>query len=744
RLLYHSLLWGALPSPPHLNVCTHPSLNHRGSFHSFPSQLGTMSVEPRISQILPTVKCSDCGDEIGIHELGSHVCTKAPPLPKMPPLPTGLGKPSTVQPRSAPKSLLSRGEPGGDGGDNSNFARSVDSEQRPQNSSTIQSMTRAAPGTGPNLPFLEKYKNLAGTTKDPAPSNFDRRYDNAPSGQDRYENLKTTSSDNLASRPSPPPEFAQAPVGRALTPNGNDQYGRKVQPPERYANSGPQPYRQDAGYNPNVRPPPSSGYMNQDPYSRDRIPPNNSPVPQTSRSYNEDRPNYERAPSRSNTMDEPSRYGNNGPTRAKSPAFLGQYPGERNNSTSPAAFSNGKYTNSTNDYDTPVRSPRPRDEYASNNTRSPSPGTKNTSGYRRPSDDDDRRGRAAADSYTDEYSNMNSDKTLSSTSGLSGRRPSDNDNGGYDGSNRRPSTKSTHGVLDSLMEDLMKDMGDEDEELSSADAYANGEDYGKHDDRECSGCGKAFDRRDETVDAIGKTFHRLCYTCTTCGSRFDARHPYKEYQGRLYCERDYYEVKQGKLCASCNTPISNGRMIQALGHYYHIGHLKCHECRNPIDADKGLVEHKGRVFCREDFANLYLPKCRGCGLPVEKEAVCALDGKLEGKWHRECFGCHTCRKPFPDNTFYVFENAPYCKRHYHKLNNSLCKTCDDPIEGPCAQTIEGWRFHPACFTCVVCREAITDIYYMFENKTYCETHILQLQRHRKVRAEKRQTYFKRI
>lgn len=389
----------------------------------------------------------------------------------------------------------------GDGGDNyPNFARSVDSEQRPQNSSTMQSTSRTAPGTGPNLPFLEKYKNLTGTTKDPAPSNFDRRYDNAPNGQDRYEIPKTTSSDNLASRPSPPPEFAQAPVGRALTPNGNDQYGRKAQLQERYANSGPQPYRQDAGYNPNVRPPPPSGYLNQDPYSRDRIPPNNGPVPQTSRSYSEDRPSYERTPSRSNTTDEPSRYGNNGPTRAKSPAFLGQYPpnGERNNSAPPAAFSNSKYTNSTNDYDTPLRSPRPRDEYTSNNIRSPSP---NTSGYRRPSDDDDRRGRATADSYTDEYSSMTPDKTLSATS-------SDNDNGGYDGSDRRPSTKSTHGVLDSLMEDLMKDMGDEDEELSSADARADDEGYGKHDDREksCGGCGKAFDRRDEAVDAIGKVW----------------------------------------------------------------------------------------------------------------------------------------------------------------------------------------------------------------------------------------------
>ena len=62
----------------------------------------------------------------------------------------------------------------------------------------------------------------------------------------------------------------------------------------------------------------------------------------------------------------------------------------------------------------------------------------------------------------------------------------------------------------------------------------------------------------------------------------------------------------------------------------------------------------------------------------------------------------TCHNAFPDNTFYVYDGAPYCKRHYHRLNNSLCRSCDEPIEGPCVQTIEGWRYHPICLSCSVC------------------------------------------
>ncbi|KAJ2960492.1 hypothetical protein NQZ79_g4164 [Umbelopsis isabellina] len=219
-----------------------------------------------------------------------------------------------------------------------------------------------------------------------------------------------------------------------------------------------------------------------------------------------------------------------------------------------------------------------------------------------------------------------------------------------------------------------------------------------------------------------------------------------EHEGKLFCERDYRVVKKRVYCSECDKPISSSqKSIQALGKHYHAGHLHCAYCKHVIDQKyTGLVEHQGQVFCKEDFKQLFLPKCRACGFPVEKEAVSAMDGKLQGKWHRTCFGCQTCHNAFPDNTFYVYDGAPYCKRHYHRLNNSLCRCCDEPIEGPCVQTIEGWRYHPPCLSCSVCRRAITDVYYIHENRTYCETHMLQLQRQRNVRAERRQTMFKNL
>ncbi|KAF9438378.1 hypothetical protein BGZ76_008289 [Entomortierella beljakovae] len=255
-------------------------------------------------------------------------------------------------------------------------------------------------------------------------------------------------------------------------------------------------------------------------------------------------------------------------------------------------------------------------------------------------------------------------------------------------------------------------------------------------------------------------YHAECFKCARCRRPLEsARHGF-EYEGRLLCEKDYQRYMERDaqrsersdrpsrsrtaVCAGCENPIQGESPVYALGQSWHEHHLSCYHCKKPIQQSVGHVEKNGRVYCPKDFGELFLPKCRACNLPVEKEAVCAQDGKLQGKWHAACFGCQTCRKPFPDKSFYVFGDAPYCRRHYHKLNNSLCKGCDEPIEGPCAQTMEGWRFHPNCFCCIQCKTPLTDIYYNFENQAYCEKDIMVIQRTRNVRAERRKTFFGKV
>lgn len=84
--------------------------------------------------------------------------------------------------------------------------------------------------------------------------------------------------------------------------------------------------------------------------------------------------------------------------------------------------------------------------------------------------------------------------------------------------------------------------------------------------------------------------------------------------------------------------------------------------------------------------------------------------------------CKECRSPFKTADFYVLNDFPYCERHYHQLNGSLCHVCDQGIEGQYLETDELRKYHPSCFTCLECPSILKDDYYEVNGKAYCEPH----------------------
>ena len=114
--------------------------------------------------------------------------------------------------------------------------------------------------------------------------------------------------------------------------------------------------------------------------------------------------------------------------------------------------------------------------------------------------------------------------------------------------------------------------------------------------------------------------------------------------------------------------------------------------------------------------------CRGCGDLIHGKSVSSADGRLTGRYHKQCFVCQTCRLPFQTADFYVMSNQPYCARHYHELNDSLCTNCDRGIEGQYLETELRQKFHPYCFSCQDCHKILRDDYYEFNGKTLCEQH----------------------
>lgn len=125
--------------------------------------------------------------------------------------------------------------------------------------------------------------------------------------------------------------------------------------------------------------------------------------------------------------------------------------------------------------------------------------------------------------------------------------------------------------------------------------------------------------------------------------------------------------------------------------------------------------------------------CRGCSKHIlsKEKSVTSADGRLSGRYHKECFVCTTCKSPFSTAEFYVHADRPYCAYHYHEQENSLCATCGKGIEGLYMETanVAGRgreKHHPQCLKCTTCRVQLSTDYFELSGKVYCERDAFRL------------------
>ncbi|KAI0470681.1 hypothetical protein GGR56DRAFT_140106 [Xylariaceae sp. FL0804] len=112
--------------------------------------------------------------------------------------------------------------------------------------------------------------------------------------------------------------------------------------------------------------------------------------------------------------------------------------------------------------------------------------------------------------------------------------------------------------------------------------------------------------------------------------------------------------------------------------------------------------------------------CKACRKPITGKSVSSADGRLTGRYHKACFVCTTCQEPFSSSTFYVLNDQPYCEQHYHKLNGSLCASCNRGIEGQYLEDEVPQKYHPGCFRCGDCGTVLRDGYFDVDGQSYCE------------------------
>lgn len=120
--------------------------------------------------------------------------------------------------------------------------------------------------------------------------------------------------------------------------------------------------------------------------------------------------------------------------------------------------------------------------------------------------------------------------------------------------------------------------------------------------------------------------------------------------------------------------------------------------------------------------------CRACGLEVTSRRIYSKKAnELSGQWHRPCFKCIKCELTFSKKVVcYILDDEPYCQRHFHETNNSICRICQGFIEGKCLENDRDERFHVDCLKCFRCGEFICEDYFLFNNELpLCANHDIE-------------------
>lgn len=193
--------------------------------------------------------------------------------------------------------------------------------------------------------------------------------------------------------------------------------------------------------------------------------------------------------------------------------------------------------------------------------------------------------------------------------------------------------------------------------------------------------------------------------------------------GSFLLRRQTRREEEGAPCTSCKKLLGNTLMLLVDGkELFHSTCFVCKRCGKEFD--DYYYEHRGEVpLCFEHYAEASGLSCNGCGQVIRTSTVTLAMGK---KWHSHCFACVSCHTVLKDG-HYVHEGQPYCQLDFYRAKGLLCVRCETPV-GVGDKSFEGRAWHKSCWTCTTCNRPFgKDGFYGVNGLPFCGTHYEEME-----------------
>jgi len=157
------------------------------------------------------------------------------------------------------------------------------------------------------------------------------------------------------------------------------------------------------------------------------------------------------------------------------------------------------------------------------------------------------------------------------------------------------------------------------------------------------------------------------------------------------------------VCAHCEEPIA-GPYLEAMDKHWHEGHFVCSECGGGFPDDK-YSRIGGRPYCGPCAKKKTGMICESCGKEVVGETVFEAMGQ---KFHLKCFVCCVGNHVIGETTqFGTYENKIFCEKHLIETMRQICVECKKELTGEYI-SVGNRKMHASCWTCSECKTPLNE------------------------------------